>query len=47
VCSDDIPDFNGGVAGEICMRTCMVTADCAPFGSECDMPTGADRRYCF
>lgn len=47
VCADSIPHFNGGFVANICMRTCMVSTDCAPFGSECDMPSGTDRRYCF
>lgn len=46
-CADGIPDYNGESVDNICMRTCMVSADCQSFGSQCDMPSGADRRYCF
>jgi hypothetical protein len=46
-CADGIPGYNGGSINNICLRTCMVSADCATFGSQCDQPTGADRRYCF
>jgi len=47
LCADNIPGFGGGVIDNICLRPCMVSADCEPFGSECDMPPGASRRYCF
>jgi hypothetical protein len=46
-CADAIPDYNGESVNNVCMRTCMVSADCQSFGSQCDMPSGADRRYCF
>jgi hypothetical protein len=46
-CADGIPGYNGGFIDDICLRTCNVSADCEPYGSECDMLSGTDRRYCF
>lgn len=46
-CVDGVPHYAGGTIDDICLRTCVISADCTAFGSECDMPSGVDRRYCF
>lgn len=52
-CVADIPDYETGNVHNVCMRACRADADCAtdsrgmPLGSECDMPPGLEKSYCF
>jgi hypothetical protein len=46
-CVDGVPDYNSQPQPAHCFQPCQVSADCVPFGSECDAYESGGARHCF